>query len=368
MKIGIVWLPNVGKSTLFNALTKSYSADAQNFPFTTIEPNVGIVDVKDERLERLAHITWSEKIIYATTTFVDIAGLVKWASEWEWLGNKFLSHIREVDSIVQVLRYFKDDDIWHVDGSVDPLRDRETINTELILADLEQVERNIPALSKRARSGKNPQEAHALSALEKIQQALNAWQLVYDIRDSLTEDEHDAIKAYNFLTHKNFIYVLNVWQEDLWSAQDIIKQYSQALQAPVSVVCAALESEMMEFSETERDEYLEMLVEKQDLHQIPTLDDLISLAYRELGLMYYFTTGPKESRAWSIPIWSSAPQAAWAIHTDFEDWFIKAEVVSYDDLVASWGWNKAKELWKLRLQGKDYIVQDADVIVFKFSK
>lgn len=367
MKIGIVWLPNVGKSTLFNALTKSYSADAQNFPFTTIEPNVGIVDVKDDRLTTLAHISQTKKIIYATTTFVDIAGLVKWASEGEWLGNKFLAHIREVDVIAQVLRYFKDDDIWHVDGSVDPLRDRETINTELMLADLEQVDRNLPQLIKKTRSKASKQETDAISALEKIKEALEHWSMIYEIFSQLSDDELSAIRSYNFLTAKQFIYVINIGQDDVPEAQHIKQEFEVKLWAPVAVVCAALESEMMEFSDGEKQEYLEMLVEKTQLSQIPTLDDLIGLAYKTLGMMYYFTTWEKETRAWSIPIWSTAPQAAWAIHTDFERGFIKAEVVNYTDFVETGGRTPAKEAGKLRLQGRDYVVQDADIIVFKFN-
>lgn len=367
MKIGIVWLPNVGKSTLFNALTKSYAADAGNFPFCTIEPNVGIVDVKDPRLETLSKISNTQKIVYATTSFVDIAWLVKWASSGEWLGNKFLSHIREVDVIVQVLRYFKNSDVSHVEWSVDPLRDVEIINMELIISDLEQVDKNLPAITKKASVTKEKTAVATASALSKIKKALDQWILIYDIRNELTADEHHAIKNYNFLTDKSFLYAINVWQEDLSRAHEIKAEFEQKLNKPIAIVCAALESEMMTLSESERKEFLEMMIDTADIDNIPTLDDMITLAFKELWLMYYFTTGEKESRAWTIPVWSTAPQAAWAIHTDFERWFIKAEVVNYYHFVECGSRSKAKEKWLLKLQWKDYIVQDWDIIVFKFN-
>ena len=367
MKIWIVWLPNVWKSTLFNALTKSYAADAWNFPFCTIEPNIGIVDVKDPRLDKLSEISNTKKIVYATTSFVDIAWLVKWASSWEWLGNKFLSHIREVDVIVQVLRYFQNSDVSHVEWSVDPLRDVEIINMELIISDLEQVDKNLPAISKKASVTKEKTAVATASALTKIKKALDSGLLIYDIRNELTPDEHHAIKNYNFLTDKSFLYAINVWQEDLVHAKDIKAKFESELNKPISIVCAALESEMMTLSQEERKEFLEMLVDTSDINSIPTLDDMISLAFKELWLMYYFTTWEKESRAWTIPIWSTAPQAAWAIHTDFERWFIKAEIVNYNHFVECWSWAKAKEKWLLKLQWKDYIVQDWDIIVFKFN-
>ena len=366
MKIWIVWLPNVGKSTLFNALTKSYSADAANFPFCTIEPNVGIVDVKDSRLSQLAELGQSKKVIFASTKFVDIAGLVKWASKGEWLGNKFLSHIREVDVIVQVLRYFKNTDVSHVEWSVDPMRDVEIINYELILSDLEQVEKNLPAIAKKASVTKEKTVVATASALAKIKQALDTGKLIYDIRDDLTTEEKESIKSYNFLTDKSFIYAINVWQEDLIRAEEIKQEFTTKLKKPIAIVCAPMESEMMTLTTEERDEMIEMMTWALS-SAVPTLDDMISLAFKELGLMYYFTTGEKESRAWTIPVWSTAPQAAGAIHTDFERGFIKAEVVNYKDLLELWWWNKAKEKWLLKLQGKDYIVQDGDVIVFKFN-
>jgi GTP-binding protein YchF len=367
MKIGIVGLPNVWKSTLFNALTKSYAAPAENFPFCTIEPNVWIVDVKDERVSKLAEMSNSQKVVYAHTEFVDIAGLVKWASKWEWLWNKFLSHIREVDAIVQVLRYFKDSDVVHVEGWVDPERDREIINTELIFADLEQVERVLPTLQKRAKVPQNKDDKKVAEALEKIQKVLLEGKLANTIKDELSEEDLKLIKSYNFLTLKPFVYALNISQEDIVNSENLKKEFEAKFNAPVAIVCVKLESEMMNFSNEEREEFLQELLEIQAWVKIPTLDDLISLAFNQLGLMYYFTTWEKETKAWTIPIDSTAPQAAWAIHSDFERGFIKAEVINTEKLLEVWSWAKAREKWLLRLEGKDYIVQDWDVMIFKFN-
>ena len=367
MKIGIVGLPNVWKSTLFNALTKSYAAPAENFPFCTIEPNVWIVDVKDERVSKLAEMSNSQKVVYAHTEFVDIAGLVKWASKWEWLWNKFLSHIREVDAIVQVLRYFKDSDVVHVEGWVDPERDREIINTELIFADLEQVERVLPTLQKRAKVPQNKDDKKVAEALEKIQKVLLEGKLANTIKDELSEEDLKLIKSYNFLTLKPFVYALNISQEDIVNSENLKKEFEAKFNAPVAIVCVKLESEMMNFSNEEREEFLQELLEIQAWVKIPTLDDLISLAFNQLGLMYYFTTWEKETKAWTIPIDSTAPQAAWAIHSDFERGFIKVEVINTEKLLEVWSWSKAREKWLLRLEGKDYIVQDWDVLIFKFN-
>lgn len=367
MKIWIVWLPNVWKSTLFNALTKSYAAPAENFPFCTIEPNVGIVDVKDPRVIALSEMSNSQKIVYAHTEFVDIAGLVKWASKWEWLGNKFLSHIREVDAIVQVLRYFKDTDVVHVEWGIDPDRDREIINTELIFADLEQVERVLPTLQKRAKVPQNKEDKKVAEVLEKIQKVLLEWKLANTIRDELSEEDLKLIKSYNFLTLKPFIYALNISQEDIPNSESLKAEFEKKFNAPVAIVCVKLEAEMMNFTNEERDEFLQELLEIKPDSKIPTLDDLISLAFNQLWLMYYFTTWEKETKAWTIPQWSTAPQAAWAIHSDFERGFIKAEVINTDVLLESWSWAKAREKWLLRLEGKDYIVQDWDVMIFKFN-
>lgn len=367
MKIGIVGLPNVGKSTLFNALTKSYAAPAENFPFCTIEPNVGIVDVKDPRMDALSQMSNTQKIVYATTEFVDIAGLVKGASKGEGLGNKFLSHIREVDAIVQVLRYFKDSDVVHVEGAVDPLRDREIINTELIFADLEHIEKVLPNLQKRAKLAQNKEDKKVAEILEKIQKVLLEGKLANTLREELSEEDKKLIKSYNFLTLKPFVYALNISQDDLEHAETLKKEFEDKLQAPVAIVCVKLEAEMMDLSNEEKAEFLTELLELQPGIKIPTLDDLIGLAFKQLGLMYYFTTGEKETRAWTIPLDSTAPQAAGAIHTDFERGFIKAEVITTSKLLEAGSRAKAKEKGRVRLEGKDYIVQDGDVMIFKFN-
>lgn len=365
MKIGIVWLPNIGKSTLFNALTKSYSAPAENFPFCTIEPNIGIVDVKDPRIDKLSELSNTKKTVHANIEFVDIAGLVRGAGKGEWLGNKFLAHIREVDTIVQVLRYFNESDVNHVEWSIDPIRDAEIINWELAFADLEQIDRHLPGLIKKAQKA-GDKEAKALSEiLSKANETLLNGKMLNEL--DLDEKEKKLIKAYNFLTIKPIIYALNVSQEDIPRAAEIKKEFEEKLGASVSIVCAKLESEMMEFSNEEREEFIKELLEIDQAEHIPTLDDLIALAFRTVGLMYYFTTWEKETRAWTIPVWSTAPQAAGAIHTDFERWFIKAEVVAYEDLITLGSWARVKEKWLLKLQGKDYIVKDWDVMVFKFN-
>lgn len=367
MKIGIVGLPNVWKSTLFNALTKSYSASAENFPFCTIDPNVGIVDVKDERIDKLAELSQSQKKVYATTEFVDIAGLVKGASKGEGLGNKFLSNIRETDAIVQVLRYFQDPDVVHVEGTVDPLRDVEIINTELILADLEQLDRSLPYLQKKAKTwAASKDEKRTAEILELFQKNLNEGKLLCSLKEELSEEDIKLVKSYNFLTLKSFIYALNIAQDDIPQAQAIQKEYEEKLHAPVAVVCVKLEEEMLDMEEEEKIEFISELVsvEKQ---AIPTLDHLISLAFSTLGLMYYFTTWEKETKAWTIKKGSTAPQAAGAIHSDFERGFIKADVVSYDDLVTAGSRAGAREKGLLRQEGKTYVVQDWDVIIFKFN-
>jgi ribosome-binding ATPase len=367
MKVWIVWLPNVGKSTLFNALTKSYSAPAENFPFCTIEPNIGIVNVKDQRLDRLSTMSHSQKTVYAAIEFVDIAGLVKGASSGEGLGNKFLSHIREVDAIVQVLRHFSDSDVVHVEWWIDPMRDVEIINTELILADLEQIERSLPAIQKRAKTANSKEDMVLAEWLEKIQKVLAQGKIAHIVRGDLTLEQRRLIRPYNFLTMKPFVYAINISQDDIGSSLDIQKEFEEKLHSPVAIVCAKLESEMMEFDGEEKQQFIKELLSIDHVGHIPTLDDLIALAYHKVGLMYYFTTWEKESRAWAIPIWSTAPQAAGAIHTDFERWFIKAEVVKYNDLLTYGSRHKAKEKWLVRLEWKEYIVQDGDVMIFKFN-
>ncbi len=367
MKIGIVWLPNVWKSTLFNALTNSYSASAENFPFCTIEPNVDIVDVKDPRIEKLSEISHTKKTIYANTEFVDIAGLVRGAGKWEWLGNKFLSHIREVDAVVQVLRYFKDTDVVHVEGDVDPIRDIEIINTELIFSDLEKLDRILPSIQKKAQVTWDKILQNEVKILEKIQKTLEENKLANHIREELSNAELKAIKSYWFLTIKPFIYAINVWQDDISNKEAIQQELQSKIDAPIVLVCAKIESEMMWMSKEEKLEFVSELLEIDNVDHIPTLDDVIWLAFDTVWLMYYFTTWEKETRAWTIKKGSTAPQAAWAIHTDFERWFIKAEIVSYNDFAEAWWWSQAKEKGKVRLEGKEYIVKDWDIIIFKFN-
>ena len=364
MKVGIVGLPNVGKSTLFNALTNSYAADAANFPFCTIEPNEWMVNVNDQRIEVLATISNTKKTIYATTHFVDIAGLVRGASKGEGLGNKFLSHIRETDTIVQVVRHFDDNDIIHVEWWVDPMRDVEIINTELIMADLDFVDKKLEWMTKRRKMDKEIERQAQL--LEKFQATLAAWKQSYMIKDELNEDELKEVKQFNLLTFKPFLYAFNVSEGSLQNADAIAKEYEEKLGAPVVIVCAVMESELLELEEEEKADYLaDMLWWVTE--NPPTLDNLITRAYDMLGLMYYFTTGEKETRAWTIKKWSTAPQAAGAIHTDFERGFIKAEVVTYDAFVEAWWRTEARNAWSLRLEWKEYVVQDGDVIVFKFN-
>ncbi len=365
MKIWIVWLPNVWKSTLFNALTQNYSADAANFPFCTIEPNIWVVEVKDQRVDKLAEISETEKKIYASINFVDIAWLVKWASEWEWLGNKFLSHIREVDAIVQVVRLFEDDDVVHVEWWPNPLRDVDIINTELIFADIQTIDNILEGLHRKVKSWDNDVKV-LVGVLEKLKVALENEKLAIDIKDELSEKELELLKPYSLLTFKPFVYALNVSEWDLKNGATLIAEYEEKLWKKVSLVSAKFETELMELDEDEKELFFEDLKWWQDV-VIPTLDDLIKLAFDTVGLMYYFTTWKKETRAWTVTKGSTAPQAAWVIHTDFEKWFIKADVVTYENFVEH-GWRTwAKEKWWLRLEGKEYIVHDGDVMLFRFN-
>lgn len=363
MKIWIVWLPNVGKSTLFNALTKSYAADAGNFPFCTIEPNIGIVDVNDIRLNTLAAISKTEKIIPATIKFVDIAWLVKGASSGEWLGNKFLANIRECDALVQVVRQFADGDIIHVHGKVDPVYDADIINTELIMADLEQVDRALPALAKAKNRSKD--QDTLLEVYTMVKAALDTGTLIYDIVEDFTPEQRKALKWCNYLTSKPLVYAVNIAESDLANYQSIEADLSSSLGKPVSAVCAKLEFEMLDMDVEDR----AMFLEEYGVDPItgPTLDKLIKLAFDTVGMMYYFTSGVKETRARATPIGSTWPQAAGAIHTDFEKWYIKAEVIKYTDFVAHGGKSWAKDKWALKLEGKEYIVQDGDIIEFRFN-
>lgn len=357
MKVGIVWLPNVGKSTLFNALTKNYAAEAANFPFCTIEPNIGMVNVNDERLEKIRVAVNGQKVIPATCEFIDIAGIVEWASKWEGLGNKFLANIREADAILQVVRVFQNDDIIHVSGNVNPQRDIEVINSELILADIDTLGRRVNDNAKKARA--NKEAAVAQEVYERVFKDLNDGKLAIDM---IGEDEQEYFDDLHLLTNKKFVYAVNVSEEMMDTPEEKLREIIGVKNAKVVPICAKLEADMIEMAEGERKEFLE------EMGLITTgLDNLIKASYDALGLQYYFTAGEKEVRAWTIPVWATAPQAAGVIHTDFEKWFIKADVVNWADLVEFGGWSGAREKAKVSLQGKDYVVQDGDVMLFKFS-
>ncbi len=361
LRAGIVGLPNVGKSTLFNALVANAKADAANFPFCTIEPNVGVVAVPDERLQVLAKISSSEQIVPTRVEFVDIAGLVKGASQGEGLGNQFLANIREVDALVHVVRCFDDDDIIHVSGSVDPVRDIEVINLELALSDLSQVDRRIDRTRKLARTSKDAQLE--LEALEKLSAALNEGKPARQV--SLTEEETEAVKVLGLLTAKPVIYAANVSEDDLASGNEWVEQVRKVAatdNAQVVVVSAQVESELVELPEEERADFLASLGVEEG-----GLKSLIRATYELLGLRTYLTTGPKETRAWTIKAGMKAPQAAGTIHTDFERGFIRAETVAYDDLVATGSMNAAKEKGLVRSEGKEYVVQEGDVMLFRFN-
>lgn len=361
LQIGIVGLPNVGKSTLFNALTQSRAAQAANYPFCTIDPNVGIVEVRDERLEQLRAAVNGEKIVPATVEFVDIAGIVKGASQGEGLGNKFLANIRECDAVLQVVRVFDDPNVTHVENSVHPKRDIEIINAELILADLETLAKGYEQNAKKARAG--DKEAQVLDeVLSKVRNTLLEGHLACTL--PLSEDEKMLIKPYHLLTMKPFIYAANISEDALADVriEDIRAELGLPNTLPVLPISAKLEAELLDLSVEEKTEFLEALgIEKTGL------DTMISVAYETLGLMYYFTAGEKEVRAWTIHKGWKAPQAAGVIHTDFEKGFIKADVVAWKDLVELGGWSKARETGKVRLEGKEYMVQDGDVMLFKFN-
>ncbi len=362
MNLGIVGLPNVGKSTLFNALTKSYSAEAANFPFCTIEPNTGIVSVHDDRLDALSKSMKSEKIIPAMVEFVDIAGIVRWASQWEGLGNKFLANIREVDAILQVVRVFEDGDVHHVDGSVDPKRDIEIINAELIIADMETLsKRKDGDVAKKARSG-DKDAIKLLSVYEKILSWLNEGKLAIQV--DLTEDEKILAKDLHLLTMKPFIYAANMHESELTIDESVVREKigMTDIKIPVVKICAKIEMEMMEFSPEDRALFLADL----GLTHNP-VDELIKTCFNTLWLQYYFTAGEKETRAWTIHCGDRAPQAAGKIHSDFENKFIKAEIAQWNDIVDNNGWSGAREKWLVRMEGKDYVMQDGDTVVFKFG-
>ncbi|ABY93294.1 redox-regulated ATPase YchF [Thermoanaerobacter brockii subsp. lactiethylicus] len=362
MEIGIVGLPNVGKSTLFNAITKA-GAECANYPFCTIEPNVGIVAVPDKRLDFLAKIENPQKVIPATIKFVDIAGLVKGASKGEGLGNKFLSHIREVDAILNVVRCFEDSNIVHVEGSIDPIRDVEIITLELILADMEVVERRLQKTSKLARNDKKA--AFELEILEKIKKGLNEGKPVRALQ--FTEEEKSFVCQLMLLTSKPVMYVANISEEDLISGEENqyvkqLKEYAEKENSQVLVISAKIEEELASLSDEERNE----LLREYGLAE-PGLNNIIRHGYSLLGLITFFTAGPKEVHAWTIKKGTKAPQAAGKIHSDFEKGFIRAEVISYEDLVKAGSQATAREMGLMRLEGKDYVMQDGDIVVFRFN-
>ena len=357
LKIGIVGLPNVGKSTLFNALTKQAAA-AANFPFTTVDPNVGVVVVPDERLTKLAELSASEKVVPTTIEFVDIAGLVKGAHKGEGLGNQFLSHIREVDAIAQVVRFFPDSNVIHVAGSVNPESDAETINTELALADLKTIESLLEKAQRNAKSGK-PEDLLRLDAIKKLNEALSNGLPAKSV--DLTDQEKEATKDVRLLTQKPIMYVANLDENQIKEKENIIANFSKKF-SPVIPLSIKIEQELSELSPEEQTVFLsEYGLEKSGM------ETLIKAGYELLGLITFLTTGPKESRAWTIKTGSKAPQAAGEIHSDFEKAFIYAETIPWQKLLEAGSWAAAREKGWVRNEGKEYVVQDGDTIIFKTS-
>jgi ribosome-binding ATPase len=360
MKCGIVGLPNVGKSTLFNALTKAGIA-AENYPFCTIEPNVGVVEVPDPRLQKLADIITPERIVPAIVEFVDIAGLVAGASTGEGLGNKFLEHIRQTDATINVVRCFEDDNVIHVAGKVDPIDDIEVIQTELCLADLTAVEKALHRVTKLARSG-DKEAVKLVAILEKCQVALNDTKPVRTI--DFSKEDHVLLKQFFLITAKPAMFVANVAEDGFKNNPmlDRLTAYATAQNAPVVAISAKMEAEMAEMDDEDRAMFLAELGQDE-----PGLDRLIRAAYKLLGLQTYFTAGVKEVRAWTIHVGDTGPQAAGVIHTDFEKGYIRAQTIAFDDYVALKGEQGAKDAGKMRAEGKDYVVKDGDVMNFLFS-
>jgi len=363
LRCGIVGLPNVGKSTLFNALSNA-GAEAANFPFCTIDPNIGIVPVPDERLDKLASMVNPAKLTPAIIEFVDIAGLVKGASEGKGKGNAFLSHIREVDTIIHVVRCFEDDEVVHVEGNVDPIRDITIIQDELIIKDLETIEKRLDRLQKDSKSG----DKSIKNRLELVRQLHDFMEQGYPARGfDIHEDDKELIRDLFLLTAKPVLYVCNVDESDLPEGKDNpfvdkVREHAAKEEAEVVIVCAKIEAEIAELDEDEREMFLqEMGLDRPGLHR------LIRAAFHELGLITYFTAGPKEVRAWTIPKGTKAPQAAGVIHTDFERGFIRAETIKYDDYVSLGSEEAAREAGKMRSEGKEYVVQDGDIMLFRFN-